>query len=87
MYQKGHIRPTFDAHIGSRAMSEASDMDDTEFEEDYSDVEEYSGRRSEESVSLVWLSICQSITDYREVWQAKRYLLIYVRRAPNTKVQ
>ena len=27
-------------------------MEDTDFEEDFSDVEEYSGRRSEESVSF-----------------------------------
>lgn len=55
MFQKGRVRPMFGAPIGSRAMSEASEMDDTEFEEDLSDVEEYSGRRSEESVSLLWL--------------------------------
>lgn len=51
MYQKGHVKPIFPRTSLSRPMSEASDMSDTEFEEDLSDGEEYSGRRSEESVS------------------------------------
>ena len=36
-----------------RPLSEATEMYDTDFEDDLSDVEEYSGRRSEESVSRV----------------------------------
>ena len=55
MFQKERVRPMFGAQMGPRAMSEGSEMDDTEFEEDLSDVEEYSGRRSEESVSLICL--------------------------------
>lgn len=52
MFQKGHAKPLFATTTRtSRSMSEESEMSDTEFEEDYSDVEEYSGRRSEESVS------------------------------------
>ena len=43
--------------IGSRATSEDSEMDDTDFEEDLSDGEAYSGRRSEESVSFNRLKI------------------------------
>lgn len=52
MFQKGHVRPIFNTKIGSQATSEDSEMDDTDFEEDLSDGEAYSGRRSEESVSL-----------------------------------
>lgn len=35
----------------SRPLSDATEMYDTDFEDELSDVEEYSGRRSEESVS------------------------------------
>ena len=49
--QKGHVKPALRAKPGSGPESESSDMEDTEFEEDFSDGEEYSGRRSEESVS------------------------------------
>ena len=52
MYQKVSVRPIFVAkRAGSRPLSEATEIDDTDFEEDFSDTEEYSGRRSEESVS------------------------------------
>ena len=57
MFQKGHVRPMFNNKIGSRATSEESEMEDTDFEEDLSDGEAYSGRRSEESVSLIRLHI------------------------------
>ena len=50
MLQKGYVRPLFATTPLSRPTSESTDMSDTEFEEDFSDVEEYSGRRSEESV-------------------------------------
>ncbi len=51
MYQKGSVRPIFVTKMaGSRPLSEATEID-TDFEEDFSDGEEYSGRRSEESVS------------------------------------
>lgn len=46
-FQKGYVQPMYAI---SRPLSEATDMYDTEFE-DLSDAEEYSGRRSEESVS------------------------------------
>ena len=52
MFQKGHVGPMFNTKIGSQPTSEESEMDDTDFEEDLSDGEAYSGRRSEESVSL-----------------------------------
>lgn len=51
MFQKGSVRPVFPGKIIPRPLSEATEMYDTEFEEDESDFEEYSGRRSEESVS------------------------------------
>lgn len=46
-FQKGHVQPIYAV---ARPVSEATEMYDTEFE-DLSDTEEYSGRRSEESVS------------------------------------
>ena len=48
MFHKGQAQPQYGA---PRPLSEATDMYDTEFEEDLSDSDEYSGRRSEESVS------------------------------------
>lgn len=46
MFQKGNVRSVF----ASRPMSQATEIYDTDFEEDMSDFEEYEGRRSEESV-------------------------------------
>ena len=77
IYQKGSVRPIFVAKTaGSRPPSEATDMDDTDFEEDFSDVEEYSGRRSEESVSRSCLSILLGSLSWCQVWQTKRYITI-----------
>ena len=56
MFQKGYVKPLFAATTTSRPTSEATDMSDTEFEEDLSDFEEYSGRRSEDSVGPGQLS-------------------------------
>ena len=51
MLQKGYGRPMFPSKTSmSRPLSAATEMYDTDFEEDLSDTEEYSGRRSEESV-------------------------------------
>ncbi|KAL9026365.1 MAG: hypothetical protein Q9196_004958 [Gyalolechia fulgens] len=51
MYEKGyHARPMFTARpSASRPLSQATEMYDTEFEEDLSDVDDYAGRRSEDS--------------------------------------
>lgn len=49
MYQKGNVQSVFDQPSAPRPFSQATEMYDTEFEEDLSDLEEYSGRRSEES--------------------------------------
>lgn len=54
MYEKGFGRPIFASRTSiSRPLSEATEMYDTEFEEDFSDVEDYSGRRSEDSVRRI----------------------------------
>lgn len=56
IYQKSLPAPPFPSRTStSRPLSEATEMYDTDFEDDLSDVEEYSGRRSEESVSRVTL--------------------------------
>ena len=61
MFQKGHVQSMFAKTstvpiLTSRPVSEASDMYETEFEEDMSDFEEYSGRRSEDSVRFWYKS-------------------------------
>ena len=49
MYQKGHVQPVF--RQPQRPLSRASELYETEFEEDeMSDFEEYNGRTSEDSV-------------------------------------
>ena len=50
MFQKGNVQSVFAQPSAPRPLSQATEMYDTEFEEDLSDFEEYSGRRSEESV-------------------------------------
>ena len=78
MYQKGSVRPIFGAKMaGSRPLSEATEIDDTDFEEDFSDVEEYSGRRSEESVSRLYVLVLLRSLSWCQVWQTKRYIAIY----------
>lgn len=54
MFHKGLVQPVYAV---SRPMSEETDMYDTEFE-DLSDAEDYSGRRSEESVSDTLILRC-----------------------------
>lgn len=49
MFQKGNVQSVFVQPTTPRPLSQATEMYDTEFEEDLSDFEEYSGRRSEES--------------------------------------
>ena len=63
MYQKGNVPSVFVQPSAPRPLSQATEMYDTEFEEDLSDFEEYSGRRSEESVGTRrHLSQCPSNT-------------------------
>ncbi|KAL8787822.1 MAG: hypothetical protein Q9213_002009 [Squamulea squamosa] len=50
VHQKGFTRPMFTSRTSaSRPLSEATEMYDTDFEEDLSDVDDYAGRRSEDS--------------------------------------
>lgn len=72
MFQKGNVQSVFVQPSAPRPSSQATDMYDTEFEEDLSDFEEYSGRRSEESVGTRrHLSHCLSNTFL--VWQPKQH--------------
>lgn len=52
MFQKHKLQSVFVQPTTPRPLSQATEMYDTEFEEDLSDFEEYSGRRSEESVGI-----------------------------------
>lgn len=56
LFPQGHVKPFSAATTMSQDPTEVSD---TEFEEDFSDIEEYSGRRSEESVCHVPASYLQ----------------------------
>ena len=55
MYSKGRVQSVFDPRVSTVAyrpgIVESHGIVDTDFEEDVSDLEEYSGRRSEDSVS------------------------------------
>lgn len=76
MFQKGIVPSVFVKPSASRPLSQATEMYDTEFEEDLSDSEEYSGRRSEESVGTRDnLSHCLSNTF--PVWQPKQHNRVY----------
>ncbi|KAL8808302.1 MAG: hypothetical protein Q9182_000122 [Xanthomendoza sp. 2 TL-2023] len=53
MYAKSFARPMFTSRTSAaRPLSEATEMYDTDFEEDLSDVDDYTGRRSEDSVII-----------------------------------
>ena len=70
MFQKCNVQSVFVQPSAPRPLSQATEMYDTEFEEDLSDFEEYSGRRSEESVGTEHhLSHCLANT--LVVWQPK----------------
>ena len=72
MFQKGNVQSVFVQPSAPRPVSQATEMYDTEFEEDLSDFEEYSGRRSEESVGTQdHLSRCMS--NIFVVWQPKQH--------------
>ena len=57
MLQKSSTHPVFStmSSMSKSQSEEASDMSETEFEDDISDFDEYAGRRSEDSVSNVTL--------------------------------
>ena len=50
MFQKGLMQSVFTSTSTTHPLAQANEVYDTEFEEDLSDFEEYSGRRSEDSV-------------------------------------
>ena len=52
MLQKGQVQSVFVPRRSTPVPSDVTETYDTEFEEDVSDFEEYSGRRSEESVCV-----------------------------------
>ena len=61
MYRKGQAQAGL---ISAKSTNLASgDEVDTEFEEDFSDLEEYSGRRSEDSVGSGSLYGCTQIAN------------------------
>lgn len=76
MFQKGNVQSVFVQPSAPRPLSQATEMYDTEFEEDLSDFEEYSGRRSEESVGTRGHSShCPS--NAFVVWQPKQHNRVY----------
>ena len=68
MFQKGNVQSVFVHPSAPRPTSQATEMYDTEFEEDLSDFEEYSGRRSEESVGIRG-HLSHSVSNISIVWQ------------------
>jgi hypothetical protein len=53
-FSKARVQSVFDPRVSTASYRPGvvgHDVNDTEFEEDYSDYEEYSGRRSEDSAS------------------------------------
>lgn len=79
MYEKGFTRPMFTSRTSaSRPLSDATEMYDTEFEED-SDVDDYAGRRSEDSVSKDDSGERPASADESQVWQAKHNNSIHLR--------
>lgn len=86
MYEKGFARPMYTSRTSrSRPLSEATEMYDTEFEED-SDGDDYAGRRSEDSVSTGSTGDHQAGADAYPVWQAKHNHSVNLRRNKNTGI-
>ena len=80
MYEKAYYRPKLASRTSAtRPLSEATDMYETEFEEDLSDVDDYAGRRSEDSVSIGMAANPPASADIVQVWQAKCYNSINIR--------
>lgn len=72
MFQKGNVQSVFVQPSATRPFSQATEMYDTEFEEDLSDFEEYSGRRSEESVGTR-SRLSHHLSNTFVVWQSKQH--------------
>lgn len=75
LFPKGYVKPLSAATTMSQ---DSTAMSDTEFEEDFSDVEEYSGRRSEESVGHAPSSCMQELADTLPVWKAEQLICVYI---------
>ena len=82
MFQKGNVQSAFVQPLAPRPLSQATEMYDTEFEEDLSDFEEYSGRRSEESVGTRDRPI-HCLSNKFVVWQPEQHDRVDIRRDPN----
>lgn len=85
MFQKGLVRPVFSGTTSPRPLSEATEMYDTEFEEDTSDIEDYSGRRSEESVSQNY--ICHTTCDPNLALSLENGVILLYPRLTRYKLQ
>lgn len=80
MYQKGRVPSVFaSTNSASRPSLESSELYETEFEEDVSDFEEYSGRRSEDSVSILVSGERSIMLRRPSGGQAKRHNAVLVR--------
>lgn len=72
---KGHVKPL---SVAATMSQDTTEMSDTEFEEDFSDIEEYSGRRSEESVGHVPASCLQELAYTLPVWKTEQLICVYI---------
>ena len=86
MFQKGNVQSVFALPSAPRPVSQVTEMYDTEFEEDFSDFEEYSGRRSEESVGTQDnFSHCPS--NIFVVWQQEQHNRVDFGRGTDASVK
>jgi len=74
LFTKGYVKPL---SAPTTMSPDATEMSDTDFEEDFSDFEEYSGRRSEESVGHVPALCPQEHANTLPVWEAERHISVY----------
>ena len=86
MYQKGRVLSVFAEP--SRPMSRASEIYETEFEDDdTSDFEEYNGRTSEDSVGCTATLYLGSSSCNLAVRESKQYNRLYIRGSANTSFE
>lgn len=86
MFQKGNVQSVFSPPSAPRPSSQDIEMYDTEFEEDQSDFEEYSGRRSEESVGTQD-HLSKSLSKIFLVWQPEQHNSVDFRRDTNASLE
>ena len=69
MFEKGFVQPVFASRTSlQRPAPLANETYETEFEEDLSDYEEFSGRRSEDSVSIFMVAYQHDQLTYQYSW-------------------